>query len=126
MRRGQRPRCWNEDTCEVCPAQVLGAGEFDVADRPGRRSRYEPTLGYRVSITTAAPVCVHPFRVGLPAGPYASANVPVPDPPAQPPAPASAHLELPDELVDLEAWFVAMLRVVPTEAMASALARAEA
>lgn len=67
----------------------------------------------------------HPYRVGLPVGRYASAGEPMPARPVEPPTPTSAHLELPDELSDLEAWFIAMLRVVPADAMASALGRAE-
>lgn len=65
---------WAEDTCVVCPAQRLGLGEFDfdVVDRPSS-SRYDPRIGHRVD-TTGAPVCVHPYRVGLPPGAYASSG----------------------------------------------------
>jgi hypothetical protein len=124
--RGERRDCWDETTCAVCPAQVLGLGEFDVSDRPGPQYRYNPQLGFRVDHSTLTPVCVHPFRVGLPVGRYASDHEPVPDFPAQPPAPAPVHLELPEDLDDLEAWFIATLRVVPVDAMASALRQAEA
>jgi hypothetical protein len=124
--RGERRECWDDDTCAVCPAQVLGLGEFDVFDRPGQQYRYHPDLGFRVDQTTLTPVCVHPFRVGLPVGRYASGREPVPAFPAQPPAPALVHLELPDDMDDLEAWFIATLRVVDGDRMASALRRAEA
>ena len=117
---------WADATCAVCPAQLLGPGGFDVADRPDRDRRYDPAVGYRVNAATLAPVCVHPFRVGLPVGRYASGGEPVPAFPAQPPAPAPIHLELPDDLADLEAWFIATLRVVHPDAVASALRRAEA
>ncbi|GIJ50045.1 hypothetical protein Val02_69310 [Virgisporangium aliadipatigenens] len=125
MKRGQRSASWEADTCAVCPAQLLGAGEFDVTDRPGRDSRYEPTAGYRVNAVTAAPTCVHPYRVGLMPGAYASTNAPLPQA-SPPPAPEPAHLELPTDADDLEGWCIAMLRVVEPEEMASALARAEA
>jgi hypothetical protein len=126
MNRGQRRASWDDDTCVVCPAQLLGLGEFDVSDRPGPDSRYDPARGYRVNSQTLSAVCVHPYRVGLPVGRYASNGEPVPDFPAQPPAPAPVHLELPDDVADLEAWFVATLRVVHPDAMASALWKAEA
>ncbi len=124
--RGQRRDSWDEDTCAVCPAQVLGLGEFDVSDRPGPESRYDPAVGYRVNSATLSPVCVHPFRVGLPVGRYASNHEPVPAFPEQPPVPAPVHLELPGDLDDLEAWFIATLRVVDPDRMASALHKAEA
>ena len=63
---------WSDDTCVVCPAQVWGLGEFDVSDRPGPTSRYDRDLDYRVDVTTGVPVCVHPYRVGLPPGAYCS------------------------------------------------------
>jgi hypothetical protein len=124
--RGQRRDGWADDTCVVCPAQALGLGEFDVSDRPGPDSRYDPQVGYRVNAVTGAAVCVHPYRVGLPVGRYASAADPIPEFPVEPPAPAPVHLELPEDLADLEAWFIATLRVVHVDAMAPALRRAEA
>jgi len=126
MNRGQRRASWDDDTCAVCPAQVLGLGEFDVSDRPGPDSRYDPAVGHRVNSHTLSAVCVHPYRVGLPVGRYASDGEPVPEFPAQPPAPAPVHLELPNDATDLEAWFIATLRVVHPDAMASALWTAEA
>lgn len=89
---------------------MLGLGEFDVIDRPGPGSRYDPAAGYRVNVDTGAPVCVHPYRVGLPPGAYASAGLPVPTIPEEPPAPTREALELPDDLVDLEGWIVAVVR----------------
>jgi hypothetical protein len=124
--RGERRECWEDDTCAVCPAQVLGLGEFDVSDRPGPNMRYNPDFGFRVASPSLVPVCVHPFRVGLPVGRYASAHEPVPVFPAQPPAPAPVHLELPEDVDDLEAWFIATLRVVDADRMVRALRTAEA
>lgn len=112
-----------ESVCEVCPAQAMGLGAFDVVDRPGR-GRYDPALGYRIDTVTGAAVCVHPYRVGLAPGRYASGAEPV-EVPAVAPAPGAEHLELPEDPVDLEAWLVATLRVAAPEAMVSALERAE-
>ncbi len=127
MDLGERLPAWCEDAlCVVCPALVLGLGEFDVSDRPGPQSRYDPQFGYRVNTATLAPVCVHPFRVGLPAGAYASAREQIPAIAEQPPVPSPVHLDLPADLVDLEGWFVATLRVTAPDRMASALRRAEA
>lgn len=70
-------------------------------------------------------MCVHPFRVGLAPGRYASHGEALPET-AQTPAPAAEDLELPEDLVDLEAWLVAVLRVAAPSRLASALAEAEA
>jgi len=122
---GPRPE-WADATCAVCPAQVLGAGRFDVVDRPDRDRRYDPAVGYRVDVFTGMAVCVHPYRVGLPPGRYASQNQPVPVAGRPRPVPTAAALELPEEVVDLEAWLVAVLRVAEPDGLASALRRAEA
>jgi hypothetical protein len=126
VQAGERRETWEADTCAVCPAQVLGLGEFDVSDRPGPQSQCNRELGFRVEQATLTPVCVHPFRVGLPVGRYASEHQPVPAILQQPPAPAPVHLELPVDLADLEGWFIAHLRVVEPDRMASALRKAEA
>ncbi|MEU7925143.1 hypothetical protein [Micromonospora sp. NPDC049107] len=62
--------------------------------------------------------------MGLPAGRYTSAGELVPDQ-APRPAPTAAALELPDDLVDLEGWLVAVLREAPAEGIFAAVARAE-
>jgi len=111
-------------TCEVCPAQLLAFGRFDVSDRPGPDTQYDRDRGWRTNRQTGAPTCVHPFRVGLPAALYASAGTPLP-PPGPPPAPDPSALELPGEPSLLEAWFVALLRTCAPEAMASTLRKAE-
>jgi hypothetical protein len=117
---------WEDATCAVCPAQLLGLGRFDVVDRPGPDNRYEPAYGWRVNVESGKPTCVHPFRVGLPPGLYASAGVPVPQIPDKPPEPTPEQLALPEEVVDLEAWLIANLRVAEPSRVASALRRAEA
>jgi hypothetical protein len=115
---------WGDRTCVVCPAQLLGPGRFDVVDRPGRDYAYDPQVGWRVDRAGNA-VCVHPFRVGLPVGDYASGGEPLPDLTAPTPAPSSAALELPDDVVDLEGWLVATLRTAHPNALFSAVSRAE-
>lgn len=114
---------WCEQTCVVCPAQQLGPGQFDVVDRPGPEFAYNPDIGWRVTAGGVA-VCVHPYRVGLPPGRYASLGEPVPAD-ASRPAPTPAALELPADLVDLEGWLVAVLRDAPSERIFGAVARAE-
>ncbi|GHJ49239.1 hypothetical protein Cs7R123_65810 [Catellatospora sp. TT07R-123] len=112
-------------TCAVCPAQLLRSGAFDVAPRPGPESSYRPELGWRADVATGVPTCVHPYRVGLPPGRYASAAEPLPPEPAvQVPDPAA--LVLPEDPTLLEAWLVAVLRTAPPERMAYALFQAEA
>lgn len=117
---------WYEATCVVCPAQVLGPGKFDVTERPGPDSQYDSQAGYRVNRHTGRAVCVHPYRVGLPPGAYASAGTLLPAPDARPPAPAPIALELPGDVADLEGWLVAVLRTTDPERMNSALEQAEA
>lgn len=111
-------------TCEVCPAQLLSFGRFDVA-KPGPDTAYNPDRGCRTNRVTGAPTCVHPFRVGLPEGRYCSDRVPLP-PAGPPPGPDPSALELPEQADLLEGWLVALLRGVPQEKMASTLFRAEA
>jgi hypothetical protein len=112
-------------TCEICPAQLLRFGRFDVSDKPGRDTQYDRTAGWRTNAVTGVPTCVHPYRVGLPAALYASAGVTLPDIEMAPPMPDATALDLPDEPTLLEAWFVAVLRTTAPHAMASALGAAE-
>ncbi|MER7471712.1 hypothetical protein [Micromonospora sp. NPDC000018] len=114
---------WCEQTCVVCPAQQLGPGQFDVVDRPGPEFAYNPDIGWRVTGDGVA-VCVHPYRVGLPPGRYASQGDPVPVKVPRP-APAPAAMQLPVDVVDLEGWLVAVLRGAPPEGIFAAVARAE-
>jgi hypothetical protein len=116
---------WEQATCVVCPAQLLGPGAFDVVDRPGQAYRYDPASGYRTNVDTGVPVCVHPFRVGLPPGGYASSAQPLPAPGRPAPAPAAEQLQLPEDVSDLEGWLVAVLRLADPGRMHSTLAAAE-
>lgn len=108
----------------MCPAQMLGPGRFDVIDRPGPGFAYDSKAGWRAD-GAGNPVCVHPYRVGLPAGRYASAGDPLPDAAEPTPEPTPAALELPEQLSDLEGWLVATLRVVDSDHLMGAVTRAE-
>jgi hypothetical protein len=112
-------------TCVVCPAQLLALGQFDVTDRPGPSNPYDPERGYRVDRVTGAPVCVHPYRVELPPGAYSSAGVPVPEAAPEPPAPASHALDLPDDVTNLEAWIIAVIRAAGPDRLPQALTATE-
>lgn len=120
---GPRPQ-WCDDTCAVCPAQELGPGRFDVVARPDPVYAYAPSVGWRIGPDGVA-VCVHPYRVGLPPGRYASAGDPVPALDEPPPAPTAEALELPSERDDLEGWLVARLRVADEARIFGEVARAE-
>jgi hypothetical protein len=108
---------WRLDPCPTCPAQTLPPGDFDVSDRPGPASRYDPTAGYRINMTSGHPECVHPSRVRIPAGCYSRIDdEALPDCPQLPPL---------DDIADLEGWFIATLRAAPAESRAAVLADAE-
>lgn len=124
MESGPLPQ-WERTTCVVCPAQLLGPGGFDVVDRPGSQYRYDPDVGYRTRVDTGVAVCVHPFRVGLPPGAYASAAQPLPPPDQPAPPPSTEQLRLPEDVADLEGWLIAVLRAADPQQMHSALAAAE-
>ncbi|XVU27733.1 hypothetical protein ACQPZJ_12040 [Actinoplanes sp. CA-054009] len=117
---------WGDDTCGICPGQVLGPGEFDVVARPRTELAYRPELGWRAT-PDGTPVCVHPFRVGMPPGEYASGGVPLPplDPGDALSAPPPEALAMPEALDDLSAWMVAHLRITDRDDMFSVVARLE-
>ena len=119
-------RRWRDETCGVCPAQLLGPGDFDVVARPRTEFAYRPDLGWRAT-PDGVPVCVHPFRVGLAPGAYASAGVAVPrgaEAESLPEPPPQA-LVMPEDVGDLSAWMVAHLRVAGRDEMFSVVARLE-
>ena len=66
-----------------------------------------------------------PYRVGLPEGAYCSAGVPVPTALQEPPAPTRDALELPDDVTNLEAWIIAVIRAAGPAPLHQALAAAE-
>lgn len=117
---------WCDETCGICPAQLLGPGRFDVVARPARELAFNPQLGWRATVG-GTPVCVHPYRVGMPPGAYASASQPLPDLThleLVPPPPPEA-LELPESLDDLSAWMVAHLRTAGPDQMFTVVAGLE-
>lgn len=86
----------DSDACWVCPSLRLPAGWFDVYERPTQECPFDPQSGFRYAGGT--PVCVHPYKVGLPAGRYASEGIPLPDLPVRPPAPPPRPLPEPPVL----------------------------
>lgn len=59
--------------CGICPARRFPVGQFDVHARPTSESPFDPVDGHRYTVDRV-PVCVHPEKVGLPAGKYMSAG----------------------------------------------------
>jgi len=74
----------DSDACWICPALRLPAGQFDVYERPTRQCPFDPATGFRYA--GDIPVCVHPYKVGLPPGRYASAGTALPNPTPHPAA----------------------------------------
>ncbi|MFJ1595808.1 hypothetical protein [Streptomyces sp. NPDC088261] len=62
--------------CGVCPGRLFPLGEFDVAERPSREFPFDPADGHRYT-ADGIPVCVHPERVGIPAGRYRTDGIPL-------------------------------------------------
>lgn len=93
--------------------------------RPRTELAYRPQLGWRAT-PAGVPVCVHPFRVGMPPGAYASAGQPLPVLQEEiVPAPPPEALILPESLDDLSGWMVAHLRSTDRDEMFSVVARLE-
>lgn len=129
---------WDPDElCVGCPGQVLKLGEFDVAERPDSRVHLfvktlgDGRVGGRVLLADqAVRVCVHPWRVRLPVGAYASQGLPVPevadeDDEAATTPPREA-LNPPTEVEDLQAWLTATLRLAGPRGLDVALDEAQA
>lgn len=66
------PEHIRDEVCAFCPSRVFGPGQFDVAERPDKRWPWDPETGRRVDVETGAGVCVHPHKVRLAPGRYAS------------------------------------------------------
>ncbi|MFJ3145719.1 hypothetical protein ACIPJM_25150 [Streptomyces halstedii] len=62
--------------CGICPSRRYPVGEFDVFERPTKACPFNAEDGHRYT-TDGTPVCVHPEKVGLPAGRYKSENLPL-------------------------------------------------
>ncbi len=68
----------DHDVCWFCPSLRCPAGGFDVYERPAPDCPFDPADGFRYT-ADRVPVCVHPYKVGLPPGRYASEGEPVPE-----------------------------------------------
>jgi hypothetical protein len=64
--------------CVSCPIRRFPVGTFDVADRPKSSTRFDRETGCRTIPESGVPVCVHPDRIGLPPGEYASSGTALP------------------------------------------------
>ncbi|QDQ12447.1 hypothetical protein [Streptomyces spectabilis] len=62
--------------CGICPSRFHAVGEFDVFERPTPECPFNKADGHRY-LGDGTPVCVHPEKVGLPAGRYKSESVPL-------------------------------------------------
>ncbi|MEU8619962.1 hypothetical protein [Streptomyces sp. NPDC048623] len=62
--------------CGICPSRVHAVGAFDVFERPTPECPFNKDDGHRY-LSDGTPVCVHPEKVGLPAGRYKSEGVPL-------------------------------------------------
>ncbi len=62
--------------CGICPSRFHAVGDFDVFERPTPECLFNRTDGHRY-LKDGTPVCVHPGKVGLPAGRYKSENAPL-------------------------------------------------
>lgn len=116
---------WCDETCGICPGQMLGPGEFDVVARPHTELAYRPDLGWRAT-PAGVPVCVHPYRVGMPPGTYASTGQPIPAlKDLQVDMVPPEALVLPEALDDLSGWMVAHLRTADADDMFRVVGRLE-
>ncbi|OHV27488.1 hypothetical protein BBK14_20455 [Parafrankia soli] len=115
-------RPWDEDAlCVVCPALVHDRGRFDIADGPGPDSRYDTSRGYRRDSDTGVPVCVHPHKIGVASGRYASAGQRWPEEADRGPAPGP----MPDQAEGLAEWMTALVRHTGPGQVDVVLAQAE-
>ncbi|MEU3355783.1 hypothetical protein [Streptomyces sp. NPDC037389] len=78
--------------CGICPSRRFPLGGFDVAERLSREFPFDPVDGHRYT-AAGVPVCVHPEKVGVPPGKYATDGVAW-----------SPELQLPDNIADLDLY----------------------
>ncbi|MFC5724009.1 hypothetical protein ACFP1Z_27965 [Streptomyces gamaensis] len=76
----------------ICPSRRFPLGGFDVAERPSREYPFNPADGHRYT-AAGVPVCVHPEKVGVPPGRYATDG-----------APLFSELRLPTASADLDRY----------------------
>ncbi|MCK9876619.1 hypothetical protein MXD59_12660 [Frankia sp. Ag45/Mut15] len=100
-------RPWDEEAlCAVCPAQVHDPGRFDIVDGPAEGGRYDASTGYRRDQASGVPVCIHPGKIGVPSGRYASAGEPWPVRAVLGPDPGP----MPHDPDRLAGWMTALVR----------------
>ncbi|GGP68739.1 hypothetical protein [Streptomyces abikoensis] len=78
--------------CGICPSRRFPLGAFDVFERPSRDCPFRPDDGHRYT-TGGVPVCVHPEKVGIPAGRYKTDGLPV-----------ATKLALPGDVAELDSY----------------------
>lgn len=113
---------WDEDAlCAVCPGQLHDPGRFDVVDGPQPGCRYDSTAGYRRDTASGVPVCIHPDKIGVRPGRYASGGEgwPARTPPAVPAGP------MPAEAGALAGWMTELVRHAGPGRVDAVLADAE-
>jgi hypothetical protein len=103
----------------VCPARRLPPAGFDIAEGPGQ-VRWQLRDGFRC-LPDGTPVCVHPDRVGLPPGRYASAGDRWPEGLS-----GGVVAGMPDEPSMLAAWIAEVIRHASPERVGVVLGEIEA
>ncbi|WP_116214952.1 hypothetical protein [Streptomyces olivoreticuli] len=78
--------------CGICPSRRFPLGAFDVVERPSRDCPFNPADGHRYT-PDGVPVCVHPDKVGVPAGRYKTDGLPL-----------ATKLALPDDVAELDSY----------------------
>ncbi|MEU7105025.1 hypothetical protein ACFQ2B_18670 [Streptomyces stramineus] len=78
--------------CGICPSRRFPLGEFDVHERPSSDCPFRPADGHRYT-AAGVPVCVHPHKVGIPAGRYKSDGISL-----------AGGLQWPDDAAELDAY----------------------
>ncbi|MFF2522412.1 hypothetical protein [Streptomyces liangshanensis] len=78
--------------CGICPGRRLPLGDFDVHERPSKECPFDPADGHRYT-ADRVPVCVHPEKIGIPAGRYSTDGTPL-----------TCHLDLPDDVDELDQY----------------------
>ncbi|MEU5421903.1 hypothetical protein ACH4UT_08640 [Streptomyces sp. NPDC020799] len=78
--------------CGICPSRRFPLGAFDVVECPSRDFPFNPADGHRYT-PDGVPVCVHPDKVGIPAGRYKTNGLPL-----------ATKLALPDDVAELDSY----------------------
>lgn len=91
------------EVCAACPSLKWAAGAFDVLERPSKEAKFSGEDGCRRT-AAGVPVCVHPHKVGLPPGAWASEGLPLP-----------WILPMPDDPEGITSWLVSALASAPAD-----------